>query len=596
MMNCAMLGSHGRQNKECISSSPQEETRRYHVGGFHSALAYAPQQAHVYAKTTCKWSVLSALFWYVGATLSTHARLSTTGTGDGRSRSFLINSLFPHGVSPTFKIARSLSTPRCAASPLLLLLLRLLLANMLVGSAAAQIGVQLWPLAGGQMGACRVEGGQTGSFDEFYDRTEAGCQQTCLFYRECVGFEFSIDRRLRHRCEIHYDTIFHILPTGGKWCRMKPGHNHAFLGRMPFQRNAYLPAPPLPGAPPMPSIPMPPKPPPKPPRNPPMPPLPPSPQPPGSPPSAPKSPPPLPAFATNPCAVDIHPHADLRFCTYFANADLTGAPLRGADLRGVDLHGAILDAADLTGALLNQANLTLASLRGTQMDRADLTDTVLLMTDFTSARMHCVVLDRVRAGMHAKFDFAQLHGSVITDTDFSDASFIGTSLKRISAESVLFDRAVFDSKSTFEGAYIINCYFTHTQAPGTKFDFAFLDHGRFTFANLDGGSFRRGVFTELFLQGGTARGARFDGSDLSRSDFTSTMLRGASFTETKLSDVTFIMADVNGADFKDAVDMATLIGFNGAGAINLPTPTNTKIKNPRSRQFRPPYLFGINVC
>eukprot|EP00965_Chrysotila_dentata_P026873 891877-Pleurochrysis_carterae.AAC.6 len=40
--------------------------------------------------------------------------------------------------------------------------------------------------------------------------------------------------------------------------------------------------------------------------------------------------------------------------------------------------------------------------------------------------------------------------------------------------------------------------------------------------------------------------------------------------------------------------MATLIGFNGAGAINLPTPTNTKIKNPRSRQFRPPYLFGIN--
>eukprot|EP00965_Chrysotila_dentata_P153198 5063077-Pleurochrysis_carterae.AAC.2 len=114
-------------------------------------------------------------------------------------------------------------------------------------------------------------------------------------------------------------------------------------------------------------------------------------------------------------------------------------------------------------------------------------------------------------------------------------------------------------------------------------------------ANLDGADLRSGVFTELSLQASSARGVKFDGSDLSGSFFAGTTLFRASFIAAKLTDVDFSSADVTGADFNEAIDMPPLP--IRSLALNVPRDSNLLVKHAKGKsQFRSPYTFGINVC
>jgi len=49
---------------------------------------------------------------------------------------------------------------------------------------------RLWPLSGGRRGACRVEGGNTGSFDEIWTVGEYQCQQLCAASPACVAIGY----------------------------------------------------------------------------------------------------------------------------------------------------------------------------------------------------------------------------------------------------------------------------------------------------------------------------------------------------------------------------------------------------------------------
>merc|ERR1711965_590832 len=56
--------------------------------------------------------------------------------------------------------------------------------------AAAVPANGLWPLAGERRGACRVEGGNTGSFDEVWQIGELACQRKCAASSTCVAIGF----------------------------------------------------------------------------------------------------------------------------------------------------------------------------------------------------------------------------------------------------------------------------------------------------------------------------------------------------------------------------------------------------------------------
>jgi len=267
-------------------------------------------------------------------------------------------------------------------------------------------------------------------------------------------------------------------------------------------------------------------------------------------------------------------------------------------MRGVDLRGTIFDRANLAEVLFTDADLSTASFRGAILDYADLSGATLHLADFSHARMHCVLLENVRQGMHANFDGAQMHGSVMIDSDFSHSTFRGTSLKWISMEHTRFERAKFDSSTIFLGAYMIHCRFPNVMAEGANFDGAYIDHGSFTFSDLDRATFRKGVYLELSLEGSSARFVQFDGSDLSRADFTGTALQQTSFVETKLSHAAFNWANVNGADFKDAYDMGTVSGFIARDAFNVPEMFEPRLTKPKigRAQFQSPYYFGVSIC
>ena len=113
----------------------------------------------------------------------------------------------------------------------------------------ARVPGDLWPLAGGQRGGCRVEHGAYGSVDAILGVSEAECQSLCRDSRDCLATDYHFTGGPENICDLHKEPVLHVLPMGEHACRIKPrALVKVFLGEAKALNSevTHLPAPPFP--------------------------------------------------------------------------------------------------------------------------------------------------------------------------------------------------------------------------------------------------------------------------------------------------------------------------------------------------------------
>ena len=111
----------------------------------------------------------------------------------------------------------------------------------------ARVPGDLWPLAGGQRGGCRVEHGAYGSVDAILGVSEAECQALCRDSRDCLATDYHFTGGPENICDLHKEPVLHVLPMGEHACRIKPrALVKVFLGEAKALNSevTHLPAPP----------------------------------------------------------------------------------------------------------------------------------------------------------------------------------------------------------------------------------------------------------------------------------------------------------------------------------------------------------------
>uniref|UniRef100_A0A7S4EWJ8 Uncharacterized protein n=2 Tax=Chrysotila carterae TaxID=13221 RepID=A0A7S4EWJ8_CHRCT len=279
-----------------------------------------------------------------------------------------------------------------------------------------------------------------------------------------------------------------------------------------------------------------------------------------------------------PCIDLVQPGATLAgVCSHLRNVDLShkdlshvifnGVDLRGARLAHAILAGASFQLADVRNVQFDHATMTdtnfqysdirRASFRGATLDRTDFTSAAIDFTDFTDAHMHNVIMTNFGDGGNAgytTFDGADLTGSQITDSSLPGVSFRGAILKDLAVEDSYF------SDGDFTGAVFKGIRFRDGSVEHANFENADLGEGNFEAcvfeeANLRGANLRRAILTETNMQNANCYGAAFDGSSLNLADLRGADLRSATFQETKIVDSTFGGANVDQADFTNAIGL-----------------------------------------
>jgi len=82
---------------------------------------------------------------------------------------------------------------------------------------------------GSHQGGCLTPGGNSGSFDERWGRTESECRRECELSVECVAYEHALINGQRSggggaaytRCELHKDPVSDLMPLPGHVCFVK---------------------------------------------------------------------------------------------------------------------------------------------------------------------------------------------------------------------------------------------------------------------------------------------------------------------------------------------------------------------------------------
>jgi uncharacterized protein YjbI with pentapeptide repeats len=242
--------------------------------------------------------------------------------------------------------------------------------------------------------------------------------------------------------------------------------------------------------------------------------------------------------------------------TSLAGRDLTGADLTGLDLSGLDLSGALLEAARLDGA-----RLVGAKLDGAMLSRASLVDAKLERASLRGANLGEATLDR------ASFAGATLDGAVLAKCVGRATVLDGASLAKVDAlwsklpeaslRGVVLDEMIL-LEVDLEGACLAGASLKKALAVQCKWARVDLSDGRldgltFVESDLDGARFDRARAQGLKVVGGTtARGASFEGADVSRSNFRGAALEKATFERASCESTDFSEADLSGGSLRDA--------------------------------------------
>ena len=225
-------------------------------------------------------------------------------------------------------------------------------------------------------------------------------------------------------------------------------------------------------------------------------------------------------MAARPAQAADHMNADQ------VKAAVSAAPRGKLNLSGKDMHGDDLTNLDLSGANLSHADLAGADLHGVKLVGADLSSADLRKADLTLAWI-----------MKARFDHANLQGAtlqtVITSQGMDNmpataASFVGADLSDTSA-------TVHFSGDDMRGAIFRRS--NQSVVPANQS--MGLLRSEYVSTNLDGADFTDAQLGRLTFQYAKLNNAIFRGADLTRADFTGAYLTGADFTGAKLDGAVF---------------------------------------------------------
>jgi len=224
-----------------------------------------------------------------------------------------------------------------------------------------------------------------------------------------------------------------------------------------------------------------------------------------------------------------------------------GKKLCGLDLSGLDFSGQDLAQADFSGSILANTTFTAAILTG-----AVFTDAVLADADFSGAHMAQANLMRVQA-VGASFSLVELKGANLSGGDFTGCNFAGADLSIACLSGALFAKATLkECKAT--GSTAVRTNFSKADLTGANLHRAVITAADFSEATLD-----RACFSET-----DGCQATFDGVQGTGADFSNAVLIASRASkETNLDGAIFSGADLT----RSCWERASLSGARMAAAV-----------------------------
>jgi uncharacterized protein YjbI with pentapeptide repeats len=287
------------------------------------------------------------------------------------------------------------------------------------------------------------------------------------------------------------------------------------------------------------------------------------------------------------------------------------------NLSRVDLHGLDLSGLTITGGSLEGAHFDSTKLAGATFDGVSLKDAVFDDATLDGAKLQGASGAPLE-GANARFDRATFSGATLSNARFGSGSFRGSSFPNATLSDVGLGGAALDGAS-FAGATLAGVDFSRTNVAAATFDaapkFALpsgqtlvaapcdvarqtnvtlsrfagatvrfaqvpVDSWRYldlSDAQLDTPSLPAAAktlagktlcglgLTGVNLASFDVRGARFDRSDLKKSNFTNAGCQAASFANTALDYATFEYADLTDAN----LDNVTTDGASATANVNF---------------------------
>lgn len=223
--------------------------------------------------------------------------------------------------------------------------------------------------------------------------------------------------------------------------------------------------------------------------------------------------------------------------------DLTGIDLSACDLRGIRLRETILEKANLTGTDLGGGDLTDAVLTGADCSGARLTGAVL--NGIAAQGLQAERADFSGAGMTlADLAGANLAGASVKDTCLDEANLEGAFLKGANFEDAS------GASVNFGGADLTGALMSRCRLPRADFSDACLNAAAFGQGDLTEASFHGAVGEGTQFAGATMTGARSNGAAIfRRGDFQGADLNAASFQDSTFEECLFVKARLDSSLF-----------------------------------------------
>ena len=257
-------------------------------------------------------------------------------------------------------------------------------------------------------------------------------------------------------------------------------------------------------------------------------------------------------------------------------ADFTNANAMYVDARNAKLRAANFFNAKLSESNFKEADLTAANLEKVKAAHADFTKAHMEKVKASEASFRNAVLNEViaRGGNFTKTDFdgmvaqnadfqasimeditaqyTNLEEAILSDVRAARANFTGSMLSGVHAQRIDVRDAIM-SKVTARGAHLEEAVMERVKADNADFSKAIMTEIQAQSAN-----FYNSIFEE----------ANLEAADIREANFTAARLKKARLSRAKAEGVTFLHADLDGADVEEMkVDDKTI--FLNANLKNL---------------------------
>lgn len=249
--------------------------------------------------------------------------------------------------------------------------------------------------------------------------------------------------------------------------------------------------------------------------------------------------------------------AILLMCGGFVSRGSAQDQLQYFDLNSDEFTKADMSRADIEAALAKLGDKETLDLSGKRLNTLDLSGMDLTRTKLTSARIN---------GCNFKgtnFSGINIDGAWALKSDFTNATFIGTSLFQTQMMDAKLDGADFSNAmvgADMSRASLVNARFQDAMlAPDLTNQSMGLMRGVLKSAKLDGASFKGANLARSSFDFASLKGADFEGANLEGAE-----LSGADLTGANVTKANFAKADINGAKLLDLRGRDSALGFDSA--------------------------------